>query len=133
MGRRWSWLDQHPGAATGAGIRIQRPCGCDGDLDCAAVAWNNPTRASVYLGVGSPLANPKVELYDSAGAKIAENDDWPAALAPTFAGVGAFALSSGSRDAALVVTLTAGHAYTVQVSGVNGVTGEALVEVYELP
>ena len=30
-------------------------------------------------------------------------------------------------------TLAAGRSYTVQVSGVNGTTGEALVEIYELP
>ena len=46
--------------------------------------------------------------------------------------VGAFSLTAGSRDAALVAALSAG-AYTVQVSGVNNLTGEALVEIYELP
>ena len=37
-----------------------------------------------------------------------------------------------SRDAALLVTVPAGAAYTIQVSGVNNGTGEALVEVYEV-
>jgi hypothetical protein len=63
---------------------------------------------------------------------LAANDDWEAALAPAFASVGAFALTPGSRDAALVVTLPPG-AYTAQVSGVGASTGIALVEVYELP
>ena len=53
--------------------------------------------------------------------------------APIFSAVGAFALPGGSRDAALVLTLSAGHSYTAQVSGIGGATGEALVEVYELP
>jgi hypothetical protein len=30
-------------------------------------------------------------------------------------------------------TLPSGRSYTVKVSGVNGATGEALVEIYELP
>jgi 2-methylaconitate cis-trans-isomerase PrpF len=42
-------------------------------------------------------------------------------------------LPAGSRDAALVLALGAGHSYTVQISGVGGATGEGLVEVYELP
>ena len=37
-----------------------------------------------------------------------------------------------SRDAALQVTLQPGT-YSAQVSGFNGTTGVALVEVYELP
>ncbi len=89
--------------------------------------------ALTAFGVGGVLADPKVELFDSAGVKIAENDNWSDAFAPTFASVGAFALPSGSLDAALVATLTAGRAYTVQVSGANGGVGEALVELYELP
>jgi hypothetical protein len=56
------------------------------------------------------------------------------AAAITAAGnsVGAFALPANSRDAALVATLAPGN-YTVEVTGVGGTTGVALVEVYELP
>jgi hypothetical protein len=51
----------------------------------------------------------------------------------TFNQVGAFALSSTtSRDAALLVTLQPGT-YTVQVSGVGGTTGVAIVEIYDVP
>jgi hypothetical protein len=49
-----------------------------------------------------------------------------------FSSVGAFALPAGSRDAALVVSLPPGS-YTAQVSGVGGLTGDAIIEVYELP
>ena len=83
------------------------------------------------FGVGGVLADPKLEIF-SDSTKIAENDNWSASLAPTFAAVGAFALEAGSRDAALVVALSPGS-YTVQVAGVGGTTGEALVEVYEVP
>ena len=46
--------------------------------------------------------------------------------------VGAFALDAGSKDAALLTTLAPGS-YTVQVKGADGGTGEALVEIYEVP
>ena len=45
---------------------------------------------------------------------------------------GAFALNSSSTDSALLVTLPPGI-YTAQVSGKNGATGVALIEVYEAP
>jgi hypothetical protein len=58
---------------------------------------------------------------------------WPSSLATTFAQVAAFALNPGSKDAAVVATLPAGTSYTAVVTGVNGATGEALVEIYDLP
>ena len=84
------------------------------------------------FGVTGFLVDPKLEVFTSAGEKLIENDNWDASLATIFASVGAFALDSGSRDAALVRTLEPGS-YTVQVSGVSNGTGEALVEIYELP
>jgi N-acetylmuramoyl-L-alanine amidase len=84
------------------------------------------------LGVTGALADPKLEVFDGS-ARIAENDNWDAALAPVFSSAGAFPFPAGGRDAALVLTLAAGRAYTAQISGVNNATGEALVEVYALP
>ena len=63
--------------------------------------------------------------------RVNENDNWGASLAPTFGAVGAFGLTAGSKDAALLVTLQPGG-YTVQVSGADGGTGEAIVEIYEV-
>jgi sugar lactone lactonase YvrE len=88
-----------------------------------------PTLAA--FGVGGTLADPKLEIYSGA-TKIAENDTWASSLAATFDSVGAFQLTPGSRDAALVIALQPGS-YTVQVAGADGGTGEALVELYELP
>jgi sugar lactone lactonase YvrE len=85
------------------------------------------------LGVTGVLANPRLELYSSAGVKLNENEYWDATLASTFTSVGAFGFPAGSRDAALVVQLNAGTTYTVQVRGSDNGTGEALIEVYELP
>ena len=46
--------------------------------------------------------------------------------------VGAFALPTASRDAAILMTLMPGS-YSAQVSGVNNISGMAIVEVYEVP
>jgi peroxiredoxin len=88
------------------------------------------------LGVTGTLSDPKLEVLrqgaPAATAVVASNDNWDATLTPVFSSVGAFALTPGSRDAAVVVTLPPGS-YTAQVSGVANATGVAIVEVYELP
>lgn len=84
------------------------------------------------FGVTGFLANPKLEIYNAANVKVSENDDWTPGLAGRFSTVGAFELDAGSRDAALVATLPPGS-YTAQVRGSDGGTGEALIEIYELP
>jgi hypothetical protein len=83
------------------------------------------------FGVPGVLADPKLEIY-SGTSKITENDNWSSSLSSTFTSVGAFGLTSGSKDAAITVSLPAGG-YTVQVSGADGGVGEAIVEIYELP
>lgn len=88
-----------------------------------------PTLGS--FGVPGVLSDPKVEVF-SGQTKVDENDNWPSALASTFTSVGAFGLTAGSKDAALLLTLPPGG-YTVQVSGVGGASGEALIELYEVP
>lgn len=90
-----------------------------------------PTLAN--LGVAGALADPKLDLINqSTGASVSSNDNWDATMASTFGNVGAFALTPGSRDAAMIVTLPPGS-YTAQVSGVGNTTGVAIVEVYEVP
>ena len=85
------------------------------------------------LGVTGVLADPRFEVLRAGStAPVASNDNWDPSLATTFNAVGAFGLTAGSRDAALVTALAPGS-YTVQVSGVNNGTGEALVEIYEVP
>ena len=82
------------------------------------------------FGVGDPLKDPKLEVYQGSNL-IAENDDWAPALATAFAKVGAFALPSQSRDAAITLTLQP-NAYTVHVKGLDGGSGEAIIEIYDL-
>jgi hypothetical protein len=86
------------------------------------------------FGVPGTVVDPQLTLFNSSSVKIGENNDWAgtAELTAAFANVGAFALPATSKDAALLVTLAPGN-YTAQVAGVNGTTGVALVEVYEVP
>ena len=88
------------------------------------------------FGVSSVLVNPTVTITNSAGVNVATNDDWEtnANVADLLAATNkvTFPLANGSKDAALLVTLPPGG-YTVQVSGVADATGNALVEVYEVP
>jgi outer membrane protein assembly factor BamB len=86
-----------------------------------------PTLAQ--FGVSGPLSDPTLQLR--AGATLlAENNDWPLALVPRFATVGAFPLPAASRDAALLHTAVAG-AYTAQVGSTSPQSGIALAEVYD--
>ena len=82
------------------------------------------------LPVPGAMANPTLELHDSTQAIIAANDNWQdspdkqaiidSTIAPT-----------NDNESAIVMTLDPGS-YTAIVQGVNGGTGVALVEVYDL-
>lgn len=92
--------------------------------------------ALAQFGVGNVLTRPQVAVY--AGTTVlVQNAGWStspdaAAIAAAAAQVQAFAFPAGSADAAVVVNLLPGP-YSVQVSGLGGSSGTALVEVYELP
>jgi hypothetical protein len=100
-----------------------------------------PTLGAAPFNIGGAMADPKLDLF-SGQTVIATNDNWgtpvgataasAVQLATVFGQVGAFALVSGSKDAALLATLAPGP-YTAQVSGVNNTGGLAIVEVYEVP
>ena len=86
------------------------------------------------LGVPGVMANPKIELF-SGSVVIARNDNWEGLPQLNSVGnsVGAFTITdANSNDAILLITLAPGS-YTAQLSGVNGSTGLALLEVYEVP
>jgi hypothetical protein len=93
--------------------------------------------ALAAFGVSGTLANPKLRVFKESQL-IGENDDWGEGgvtasnrIAEASVGAGAFPLPAGSRDAALLLTLPGGN-YSVQVSGADGGTGVALIEVYEV-
>ena len=80
-------------------------------------------------GINDALADPVLELRDSAGAIIASNDDWKDSQQ---AQIEAANLAPGDdRESAIVQQLAPGG-YTAIVRGKNDATGVALVEVYDL-
>lgn len=83
------------------------------------------------FGVGGTMADPKFELYDG-NTKIAENNDWSASIASSFAAVGAFNLPANSKDAAGVFELDAGKGYSIHVMSNTSEGGVVLFEVYDL-
>jgi hypothetical protein len=89
------------------------------------------------FGVAGPLAQPSLSVVDGSGNTVATNEGWSnnsnaATIASESAATGAFSLPSGSADCALLLTLSPGS-YTAVVSGINGTSGVALVEVYQAP
>lgn len=82
------------------------------------------------FGVDSAHADPRITVFQGQ-SEVASNDDWSGSdISDSASFVGAFALSEGSKDAAMVLTLSQG-AYTIVVEG-DGDLGEAIVEVYEI-
>jgi subtilisin family serine protease/outer membrane protein assembly factor BamB len=132
-----------------ANVSVRSPVSAGSELIAGfSISGNMPTTVLIRgagpslntLGVTGVLGDPRLTLYRNSVA-LAENDDWGATAAPggavtladAFRAVGAFPFSStGSRDAAMLVTLTPGN-YTAQVSAANRSSGVALIEVYQLP
>jgi uncharacterized protein (DUF1800 family) len=90
-----------------------------------------PQLAQAPFRLTGTLSDPQIQLFNSAGTLVLANDNWSADDAATMTSVGAFALNNGSRDAALVATLSPG-VYTAQVSGVGTATGVAILEIYDV-
>ena len=86
-------------------------------------------------GVTAAVGDPSLELFKGPD-KIAENNDWNAQasngaiMTDIFAKAGAFPLTAGSKDAALLVLLKPG---LYSVKGLSAQSGELLVEIYLLP
>jgi spore coat protein A, manganese oxidase len=82
-------------------------------------------------GVGTPLANPTLDLRDANGARLNYCDNWQdnaeEATQLTLLGLA----PTQPQEAAIVTSLPAG-AFTAIVAGKNGATGVGMVEIYNL-
>ncbi len=139
--------DATAAASTGAprlvNVSARTNVGRGGDVLIAGFAIGGTVDRTVLIrgigpelasfGVQGVLANPRLELF-SGPRRLAANDDWQnsAEVFALFSSVGAFGLGQSSRDAMLLLTLPPG-VYSAQVSGEGGTTGNALVEIYEVP
>ncbi len=80
------------------------------------------------LGVKKILTDPSLEIYNSAGALVQQNDNWttlppgtvPPGLEPKY----------GAES--VIVTSLAPGSYTAVLRSANGVEGNALCELYDL-
>ncbi len=90
-----------------------------------------------YSITSGTLADPLLQVYDSNGTMVLQNDNWSTDdatnITNTTAAVGLVALTANSKDAAIVATLSPGN-YTaiVRASGTTAANGIALLEVYDV-
>jgi hypothetical protein len=138
--------DLAPASASSGPVLINISCLAQVDatsptLTAGFVIGGSTSRAVLIRGVGPGLATfgvagslaaPQLQVY-SSGSMVAGNTGWNGdiTVAQIAKNVDAFSLNSNA-DCALATTLPPG-VYTAAVSGQNGSTGAALVEVYVLP
>ncbi len=84
------------------------------------------------FGVIGAIGNPQLSVV-SGTQVVATNDNWGnrPEIQQAWVKNGAFAFAPNSNDAAVIVVLNPGP-YSVVASGVNGSTGVALTEIYEV-
>lgn len=117
-----------------AGVVVAAPAGITKRLLIRAVG---PSLAK--FGVPDALPQTVVSLLDQRGVVLARNSGWATnplpvynEIADTAYDVGAFALSPGSGDSALLVDVPRGN-YTVAVEAAGATTsGRSVVEIYEV-
>jgi hypothetical protein len=84
------------------------------------------------LGIPGQLANPTLELRNSSGTLLQQNDDWqssPNKQAIIDAGLA----PANDLESAILATLPAnGAAYTAIVRGANNTTGIGTVQIYDV-
>lgn len=85
------------------------------------------------FGVPGTLSDPTLTVKNAAGAAVTENDNWGGvtAIAAAATRLGAFALETTSRDAAVLPTLGAGSYTTTVTPAGTTEPGVALVELYD--
>ena len=80
-------------------------------------------------GVPGPLADPVLELYDSAGQLLARNDNWRSDQETEILNSGV--APTNELESAIVATLSPGN-YTAVLRGKGDGTGVGLVDAYDL-
>lgn len=92
--------------------------------------------ALARLGVKGVVPDPTLSLIDRNGRVVASNDDWcnsdySAEVAGAGLATGAYGFTSESYDSALLIDLSPG-VYSMHVSGLEGRSGIALLEVFDV-
>jgi len=138
--------DTSPPPAQLTNLSVRAPVGPGANLLIGGFSIGGNTSETVLIRAIGPslslppfnltgsLAQPVLSLFNSGQQLLDSNTGWGGnpTLASIFATIGAYALPAGSQDSALLVTLPPGD-YTAQITGVNGGTGIATVEIYAVP
>src|SRR5207237_5862405 len=96
-----------------------------------------PALSSLGYKLPNILSDPTLELFDARGQRIAFNDNYTdLPYFPDQNEIGGYGLSppyggTVTRDSVIAATLSEGN-YTAVVRGKNGVTGNCLVELYNV-
>ena len=83
------------------------------------------------VGIANPLANPTVELRNSNGDVLAQNDDWQAG--PNASQIQSLSLAPTRPEESAAFANLPGGAYTAILRGKNDTTGVGLIEIYNVP
>jgi outer membrane protein assembly factor BamB len=124
-----------------ANIATRAFCGSSGDIVIAGfILGNSSSNGRVVLrgigpslaafGVPNVLADPVVELRDENGALLIRNNDWQDDPAQAAELTAANLAPSSIHESGIATTLPPGT-YTALLSGLNGDTGNGVVEVYD--
>jgi hypothetical protein len=97
-----------------------------------------PELSAPPFNIPNALADPTLELHDGTGALIASNDNWQTTVIGGIITSSQVSVIQNSghaptqpSESAIIATLQPGN-YTAIISGKNGTTGNALVEVDDL-
>jgi hypothetical protein len=91
-----------------------------------------PALTAGPLSHSGTLADPTITVFARSGEPVARNDNWASVLAAEFARIGAVSFTTGSKDAALMLTLPPG-VYTAVLGDPAGSVGEAMIEIHVVP
>jgi hypothetical protein len=80
-------------------------------------------------GISGVLSDPVLELYNSKGVLIVQNDNWVSPLPPDIVASG---LTPKSAAESLIATTLSPGNYTAVLQGAGGTTGVALCELYDI-
>jgi kumamolisin len=82
------------------------------------------------FGITDFLTDPQLTLFNGTGSSLSTTESWSTSLDATFIQVGAFSLTAGSHDTALLESFAPG-AYTAQIVSQTTNNGVALAEIYD--
>ncbi len=132
------WPDEELGESRVINVSARGTVGADVLITGFSIVGPQPVRVLITAkgpslsayGVTNALSDPALWLYDSAGRLIASNNDVGTPTAGTDLAK-APGVPKNAVESALLIVLPPGN-YTTIVSGNNGATGNALIEVTDM-